>query len=74
MTIHLPTKKVVVLVGRPGTDEIIIDLDLPSPFPEMNYQGHATIQVRKGYGVQWCKEVLGVPDPEVIDFRGSEGS
>jgi len=70
MAVTLLTRKVTVLIGRFGTDEVDIALDMPSPFPEMGYQGHATIQVRKGYGIQWCKEVLGVADPEIIDVLG----
>lgn len=64
----LRVKKITVLVNRPGTDEVDIVLDAPSPFPgpDMDYDAHATISVRKGFGIEWCKKVLGV-DPEVID-------
>lgn len=70
MKIELDVKKVTVLINVPGTDEVDITLNGPSPFPgrDMDYDAHATVNVRKGYGVEWCKKVLGV-EPGVIDAR-----
>jgi len=56
-----------MLIGR-GPYEVHILLDMPMPFPECGYEGNAKITVRAGYGVQWCKENLGV-DPEVLDIH-----
>lgn len=64
--ITLNAKTVAVLVNLPGTDEIHITLDEPTPFPAMGYDGSAKIHVAKGFGIEWCKAILGV-EPEVID-------
>jgi hypothetical protein len=69
MEIRLIATRVTVLVGLPGTDEVDIVLAMPSPFPECGYEGHASIKVRKGYGIQWCRENLHV-EPEVIQGGG----
>ncbi len=68
MDIKLKAKKVVVLVRLPGTDEVLITLDGPTPYPAMGYDGDAKIHVQAGYGIKWCREVLGV-EPEVIDCK-----
>jgi len=67
MMLPFPIKKVVVLLTH-GTDKISIDLDGPTPFPEMQYALHANIDARAGYGVQWVRDNLGIT-PEVIDTR-----
>ncbi len=69
MEITFKAKKVVVLVNLLGTDEVIITLDGPTPYPAMGYDGTAKIFVASGYGVQWCRDVLGV-EPEVVDCGG----
>jgi len=69
MILSIPIKEVKVVIGLRGTDEVHIALDTPSPFPEMGYVGFATIQVKKGYGIKWCIEALGV-DPKIIDASG----
>lgn len=68
--VPLKVKRVTVLVNMPGTDEVDLVLDGPSPFPgeDMDFDAHATISVRKGLGVEWCKRVIGV-DPEIIDGK-----
>lgn len=65
-TIQIEVIKAVVLIGRPGPDTITLTLDAPTPFPEMGYDAQMRIEARKGYGIQWCKEVLQL-EPEVID-------
>jgi hypothetical protein len=62
----LKVKRAVVVVNI-GVDRISLELDLPTPFPEMKYEASALIEARHGYGEQWCREVLGM-EPEVIDI------
>jgi len=64
-TVALMCQTVQVLVGRSGTDKVILSLCGSKPFPLMGYDGTATIDVQAGYGVEWCRTVLGV-EPEVI--------
>ena len=70
MKIALDVKKITVLINRIGTDEVDLTLNAPSPFPSMGYEGHATIQVAKGHGAEWCRNVIGV-EPEIIDAKGT---
>jgi hypothetical protein len=65
--ITLKYKRVSVLIGTPGTDRVMITLEGPTPFPEMGYDGGANIEVRKGYGVEWCRAALGIEPDEIID-------
>jgi hypothetical protein len=65
--ITLDVKRVTVLIST-GTDKIDLELNAPTSFPEMGYPASAGIEARHGYGVEWCKTVLGV-DPEIIDAR-----
>ena len=59
------TKAVVIYTS--GTDTIIMWLDTPSPFPfpELATPVTVTLEARKGYGVEWCRTVLGI-EPQVI--------
>ena len=66
-TIQLKVKRVIVQINTGGLDRVCLTLDGPTPFPDCGYDGNATIEVRAGYGVQWCKAVLGV-EPEVMDI------
>jgi hypothetical protein len=65
MNIQLEVKKVVVLSGVSGSDEIHLTLDGPTPYPVIGDEGVATIITARGYGLQWCREVLKV-EPEVL--------
>ena len=60
--------KVTVVVSPTSTDTIYITLDAPTTFPEMGYKPFFKIEARKGYGVQWCMENLGV-EPEVQEIN-----
>jgi hypothetical protein len=64
--VTLKARKVVLVVSKDGTDRLNIQLDMPTPFPEMKYPGTFTLEVRKGYGTQWCRENLGI-EPEILD-------
>ena len=54
-----------VLTGLPGTDQISLYLEAPTPFPEMGYEPSLKMEARKGYGVEYCRVVFGI-EPEVI--------
>jgi len=69
MNIRFKIKKITVLVESLGTDTILITLDEPTPYPEMKYDGNAKIEVAAGYGIEWCKKVLGVSNPEIISMK-----
>jgi len=66
-SIRLVVKRATVLLST-GTDLITIYPDMISPFPTMGYDASFKMDVQKGYGVEYCKTVLGV-HPEVIDAR-----
>jgi len=63
--ITLTVTRVTVVTGPGHQDRICLDLDLPSPYPTMNYPASAQIEATCGYGKTWCKANLGI-DPEVI--------
>jgi hypothetical protein len=65
MKINLNVKKVTVMTGLHGPDQVDLLLDMPPAFPECGYDGVASIKTRQGYGIQWCRENLGI-EPEVI--------
>jgi hypothetical protein len=67
MKITLDVKEVKVLLTN-GTDRICLELNAPTPYPEMKYEATACIEARYGYGETWCKEVLGIT-PKVINAR-----
>jgi hypothetical protein len=54
---------------RAGTDIVSFKLHTPSPFPEMGYEAHLTIEARKGHGQAWLKEVFDIEDVEIIDSQ-----
>ena len=68
MRVTLDIKRVTVLITNSGPDKIGLELNAPTPFPEMNYGASADIHARHGYGVEWCRKALGV-EPEIIDAR-----
>ena len=66
MNININITKVCVIECKYRTDIINIHTELPTAHPEMKYPVTFQTEARKGYGVQWCREVLGF-EPEVID-------
>lgn len=62
--INLKIKRITVLQTT-GTDIIYIFPDLPSSFPEMEYPIRLQFEARKGYAVQYCKEIFGI-EPEIL--------
>jgi len=65
-TLLLKINRCSVLCTEDGTDIIFLYPDIESPFPEMKYPAAIEMQARKGYGVEYCKKVLGL-EPEVIN-------
>ena len=59
--------KALVLVGR-GPDRITLELDLPTPFPVMNYPAYVNIDTEPGYGTEYCRKYFEI-EPEVISTR-----
>lgn len=59
-------KSVQVLVGL-GPDKISLNFsdDTPTPFKSSGDPGDAIITAQAGYGVTWCKEVLGLKESEI---------
>lgn len=64
METTLKVKRATVITSD-GTDKVQLSLEAPSPFPEMRYAPYAVVEARQGYGVEWCKTVLGI-NPDVI--------
>jgi hypothetical protein len=50
-----------------GTDIIFVYPDLETPFPELKIPPVFEMQVRKGYGVEYCQKVLGL-EPKVVNL------
>lgn len=65
--ITLRVTKATVLLSE-GMDQICMELDLQSPFPEMQYQSSMVIHARYNHGEKWCREILGI-EPEVKNLR-----
>lgn len=65
MKIELEVMKVVVLTGC-GMDAIVLHVEAPTAFPEMQYAPSLKLEARAGYGAQYCREQFGI-EPEVID-------
>lgn len=61
----LKVTRASVITGLPGTDILTLYLDAPTPFPEMGYEANLRTEVRKGYGVEYCRTVFGI-EPEII--------
>ena len=59
-------KSVQVLVGI-GPDKISLNFsdDMPTPFKNSDDPGNAVITAQAGYGVTWCKEVLGLKESDI---------
>lgn len=56
---------------RLGTDLVSIQVDKPSPFPpEVSKDPlFLNFETRANTGVDYCREHLGIENPEVIDTR-----
>jgi len=63
---------VQVLTNCRGTDEIIITLDEASPFPSLGYAPVLKMSVVSGQGEQYCRNILGLDDIEVIEMYPKE--
>lgn len=60
-----PIDRVVVIERRAYTDDIVVTLDGPTTFPEMNYPLSITIQARHKSGAQWVRDNLAI-EPIVV--------
>lgn len=66
-TLNVEITRAVVLTGR-GTDKIQLKMVGPSPFPaEVQNYGVITIETTKGWGENYCRDVLGL-EPEIIEI------
>lgn len=67
--LSLTVLKAVVLL-RPGTDEVCLTVDKPSPFPPEVTEDplHMSFEVQANHGVDYCREHFGI-DPEIINTR-----
>lgn len=60
-------RKITVL-QRPGfTDEIMLETDLPSPFPQMQYAANLKMATVKGLGIKYAQNNFPGITIEVID-------
>lgn len=57
--ITLKITKATVLLTH-GTDQVCLDVDLPTAFPEMGYETTMVVHARHNYGKEWCENVLGI--------------
>ena len=76
----LKAKRVILLLRNGHPDRLSIVLDgVPTPWPKCPdevrpaYDADFNIDIASGYGLEWCKTVLGI-EPEVIDARRSKTS
>lgn len=67
MNLNVKVKKVHVFITH-GTDLISITIDGDSSFPIMKYPTVIKIECQKGYGEEYCKNILGLT-PEIRDVR-----
>ncbi len=68
MNLNCEIKRCTLVTSLYGQDQIILILDLPTAFPEMQYEASATMYARKGYGATYCREVLKV-EPEMVETK-----
>jgi hypothetical protein len=67
MSINLQAKSVRVILTK-GMDVILIDLDMPTTFPTMDYVSSVEIKTEYDCGVEWCRKNLNV-NAQVINSR-----
>lgn len=65
----MKVKSVEVIVGKNGPDLVILDLDAPTPYPNMGHPASAEIRVANGYGVEWAKQVFPEYSIQVTDYK-----
>ena len=67
--ITLTVLRATVLL-RPGTDQVSLQVDKPSPFPpEVDDNPlHMSFEVVANHGAEYCREHFGI-EPEVINTR-----
>lgn len=74
--ILLTVRKVTVLI-RPGTDQVSLHLEGPTPFPELqkqnpeeDYKPCLNLEARKGFALEWLNQ-MGISKDliEIIHFR-----
>jgi hypothetical protein len=51
--------RVEVLIELNGTDKVNLYLEAPTPFPKMGFPACATVEVAKGYGIDWAVQFVG---------------
>ena len=66
MKLSVKVKAVKLLITH-GTDLIQITLDEKSSFPMMGYETVMKVECQKGFGLEYCKDVLGI-EPEILDL------
>lgn len=66
MDLNLKISKVTIIKDLHGPDEIYLHLEGLSPYPVMKYPGFAKIQTAAGYAEEYCKNVLGISEYEII--------
>lgn len=49
-------------------DKVALELDTPTPFPNLQYEAWATVEVQKGYGEEWVRRTFPNVPYEVIDI------
>jgi hypothetical protein len=64
-------KKIQLLIDAPGGDQVSLTLadDTPTPYPVMKYEGHASIHVQAGYGLEWVRKAFGRDPDEIISMK-----
>lgn len=65
MDLNVKVKNVQLLITD-GTDLIRITIDGESSFPTMKYPTVMKIECQKGYGKEYCENILGLT-PEILD-------
>lgn len=66
-TLKLKIEKCSVMCTENGTDIISIYPDIDAPFPGLPSPAVFEMRVKRGYGVEYCKKVLGL-EPKVINL------
>lgn len=70
MEITFKIKKITVLIVQCGTDIVMIEPDLPSPFPAMQYAPSFKLETSRNHAVSYVKTNFpGIPF-HVIDTSG----
>lgn len=66
MKVTFDISRIQVLTPRNGRDIIAMDVNLPSPYPKLQYPCSMEIKTANGNGVYYCENVLGLKPNEVI--------